>query len=212
VKRKVVLVAGLAALAVGLYVGTRVTAKTNETPAAPSGQTRVAVMNMSMVAEEYTRTNVIKQELTKLGAQLETPLKQLQKDLQTATTPTANPTEAEANAKKARDLRRQLEDQSNDAKKTMTDRTQEGEQAIYKDIEAAVAAFAKSRNIDLVLCYNDVSDAAQKYNAGVLQKRIAASGMPIYAPGSTEISKDIAHVLNYNWELNHPKVAGSGSR
>jgi Skp family chaperone for outer membrane proteins len=102
-------------------------------------------------------------------------------------------------------LKQKLEDKSEVAKAIMNKKTQEGEKAIYIDIEAAVQALAKARGIDLVLSYNDIVDSEAKYKALVLQKRIAACGMPVYTGPGVDISDEIVRVLNYNYELNKDK-------
>jgi Skp family chaperone for outer membrane proteins len=167
-------------------------------------------MNMQKVAAEYTRTGVLRKDIEKMATDLDEPIKKLQAQAQPLTQPASNAQDAEDKQKKLVSLRRQIEDMTNDAKKKLTEKTAQGEQDIYKDIEAAVYALSRDRGIDLVLYYNDVTDAAMKYNAQALTKRISTSGMPIYTGQGTEITDQVVRVLNFNWERNHPTPKASG--
>lgn len=208
-KRKVVLVAGIAALAVGLYVGSRVGVGATDTPAAaPAGQTRVAVMNMARVAQEYEKTAVLRKAIETDTADYEKQLKDIQAKMQKFNPMPTDPKLAEDAQKQLLALKHQGEDITAERNRIITEKSTQGEKTIYKDIKAAVEVFAHSRNIDLVLFYNDVTDPAIEYSPQALQKRIVTSGMPIYTSQGTDISAEVTHVLNWNFKNNAGKGSG----
>lgn len=210
-KRKVVLVAGMAALAIGLYVGARVSAVDSQ-PAPASGGTRIAVMNMQKVANEYLKTTDLKKRLEADGAVFDKELKEIQNEMQRYNPLPTDPAKAEDAQKQLTALRRKAEDKQNEGKKVMAEKYTEGEKVIFKDIEAAVQVYAHSRNIDLVMFYNDVDakDDAQRYSAQAMTRRLGSSGMPIYSSAGTDISAEVVHVLNWNYQ-NNPANAPKGS-
>jgi Skp family chaperone for outer membrane proteins len=209
VKRKVILVAGMAALAIGLYVGARLSAD----PAAPAtsvSQCRVAVMNMQKVANDYMKTAVLRKQIEAMNSDYDKKLQDIQKEMQKLTPLPSNPKDAETAQKTLVDLKRRGEDLTAERNKVLGEKYSEGEKAIYKDIEAAVQVFARSRSIDLVFYYNDVPDEAQKYTPQALQKRIGSSGMPIYTSQGTDVTGEVVHVLNWNYTEQQKKGGGSG--
>jgi Skp family chaperone for outer membrane proteins len=209
VKRKVVLVAGIAALAVGLYFGSRVGAKTDSFPAAPAAQTRVAVMNMAKIASDYKRTAVLRKAIEEDTVVFEKKLKDIQVKMQAYKEMPTDPKAAEDVQKQLLSLKHQGEDITAERNRVITEKSTEGEKSIYKDIKAAVEVFAHSRNIDLVLFYNDVTDPAIEYSPQALQKRIVTSGMPIYTSQGTDVTVEVTHVLNWNWDQKNGKGSGN---
>ncbi len=206
-KRKVILVAGMAALAIGLYVGARLSAVD---PAAPASQSRVTVMNMQKVANDYEKTAVLRKQIETKNSEYDKKLQDIQKEMQKYTPLPSNPQDAEKAQKVLVELKRHGEDLTAERNKVLGEQYAEGEKAIYKDIEAAVQVFAHSRNIDLVFYYNDIPDEAKKYDPQSLQKRIGSSGMPIFTSPGTEITAEVVHVLNWNYR-EQLKKSGSGA-
>jgi len=97
----------------------------------------------------------------------------------------------------------------------------EARRQIFKDIEAATTAFAKARNIDLVLFYDHEEDAVSRSvplfgsylnsepegtndcDSSKLRATIPNNGQPLYTGQKVDITDDVVNVLNYNYELNH---------
>jgi Skp family chaperone for outer membrane proteins len=150
-------------------------------------------MNMGRVLTNYHRVSdsviKIEQEKKNIEAELAEIRKKIEGNEPLPTEPEARE-QAEKELKSLRELAEAVEGRN----KLLQKKSEQDRQSIFKDVEAAVQVFARARNIDLVIYYND---ASAKSDAIRLQQRIATSGMPIYSAPEVDITNYVLHVLNW---------------
>jgi Skp family chaperone for outer membrane proteins len=203
------LVAGIAALVAGLYIGSRLTAQQGSGAAAPQPQTRVAVMNLPKVIKDYHKTVKQEDEIKQEAQKYEPVLKELSTKINNLkSTPISDPVKVAAAKEELKKLERDMADRTEERNSKIQAKSTEAMQTLYKDVEGAVSALARSRNIELVFFYNDAIDPNSKYNPEVLRMKVGSSGMPIYTAPGLEITAEVVNVLNYNYDrLNTPTGA-----
>lgn len=207
--KKAVLAAGIClALGVLWYVGP-LSGQTSNNPSAasasasPTGGTRIAILNLTYVINNYVKYQHFKEEMKvaiepfqKKHESLQQQLQELQK--QAAALPRGQSEQGAGLEKKARDIQHQMEDNKTEIQLQLGKRNDEEMKIIYSDIYGAVQGYAASHRFDLVLHYNDAitkddflsaQNIARKLNAGAL--------MPLYYTDTKlEISQDIVKLLN----------------
>jgi Skp family chaperone for outer membrane proteins len=202
VKRKVALVAGIAALLGGLIVGARLTAQAQQTPvAAPAAPlaTRVRVMNLPKAIKDYEKFTMQQNEIKAELQKLDEPMKKLQAEIQTEMQgPFTNAQAREAAENDVGHKKLQLQGMNADREKAIAKKTAAAMETLFKDVEGAVLALSRARGYEMVLYYNDALDAAEKYNPQVLNVKLSASGMPIYTAPGLDITAEVVQVLNFN--------------
>jgi Skp family chaperone for outer membrane proteins len=214
VKRTIGILAGLATLGIGAYLGSQVFAQQGGTanhPAASSEplRTRIAVVNVVQVLKKYSKFQnadaSIKQQIQETKKTLE-PLEQQIKALQAKGQ--VSDTAERDNIK--RDLERltlQYREKAEDADKALTKRSGELAVQIYKELEDAVDLFARSNAIELVMMYNDAlkSNEAEYHSPAIVQRKMNIVGpfMPMYVDPRMDITEPITQMLNRRVASNH---------
>lgn len=214
VKRTIGILAGLATLGIGAYLGSQVFAQQGGTaihPAASSEplRTRIAVVNVVQVLKKYSKFQnadaSIKQQIQETKKTLE-PLEQQIKALQAK----GQVSDAAERDNIKRDLERltlQYREKAEDADKALTRRSGELAVQIYKELEDAVDLFARSNAIELVMMYNDAlkSNDAEYHNPAIVQRKMNIVGpfMPMYVDPRMDITEPITQMLNRRVASNH---------
>src|ERR1051326_1945446 len=190
--------------------------------------TKVAVMNMSKVIEGYRRVADQMRELDEQKKRCELEVAEVQRKIDTYCDLPQDPEEL-AQAEQEVKILCELRDKIEDRNKFLDKKIEHNRAQVFSDVQAAAAVFARSRNIALVVYYNDAGEPqpksleAQLRTIGQscwggcsasgdlactpvsLRVRMAACGMPIYAGPKIDITSEVIRVLNYNYEMKRPK-------
>lgn len=185
--------------------------------ASPTGGTRIAIMNLTYVINNYVKYQHFKEEMKstiepfqKAHESLQQQLEDLRK--QAAALPRQAQSEQGAELeKKGREIQRKMDDNKAEFQLKMGKRNDEEMRIIYMDIYGAVQGYASSHRYDLVLHYNDAitkddflsaQNIARKLNTGAL--------MPLIAANSLDISQEIVKLLNDS--MGAPNGAPQGTQ
>jgi Skp family chaperone for outer membrane proteins len=222
VKRTLVIALGVATLGTGIYLGSRAlgqpqynsSAMPAAQPVAPP-QTKVALVNIDLVMKSYQKVNAYREEYKRKFQFYDTQLKdmktQLEKLQQRAQQTALSPTEREQVEKDAKQVQRAAQDKQDEAKAAVMKFEADMETQLYREIEQMVQYYARSRGIELVLSYRDVTDPAEAYNPANVQRKIMMGPcMPIYHHPGMDISQDIVLALNGQYMRSQGAGAPAG--
>lgn len=204
-KRTVAIMAGVATLAMGYYVGSRVWAQQPAAgqPAAPAPVTRIAVVNLNQIIKGYDKTTKLQEEFKGAFKSFEDDIQKMTKDMEKMQADYRNPAttapQKEALEASLKKLQRDIQDRKEDAQKKLSDKELSMMANLYRDVEAYVQLVAKSRQIELVLHYNDAYNPSDMYSPMNINRKLTTLAcMPIYAAPGIDISKEVIDGLNWN--------------
>lgn len=148
-----------------LFPPTKSTAdRSNAAKPAPSGTTRVAVVNLGVVLTKYERAAALKDEMNQEMKQLQEEAKQLTQDL--AAWQTALQKNELGGAKKEQyeekiiNARRRLEDMTRIARGKVGKAQEASIIQLWNDVREAVKAYSAEHGIQLVIAYGDPKEAS----------------------------------------------------
>lgn len=124
------------------------------------------------------------------------------------------PTIADAKAREESEnelkrIQREIQDLGEQAKKQLGKMNEDMSVLIYKEIEVAVAALARSNDLELVMHYNDAIVPTEMYSAGNVQRKLQAGPLvPIYQVPGMDLTDYIIKMLNDSYQ---PVVPTSGT-
>jgi Skp family chaperone for outer membrane proteins len=209
VKRTIGILAGMATLGIGVYLGSQVFAQqpgggNRTTTSSEPLRTRIAVVNLVQVLKKYSKFQTcdaeLKQQISKAKTELdplEKQIRALQAKAQLPETPIA---EKENIKRELERLTLQYREKAEDADKAFMKRSGELAVQIYHEVEDAVDLFAKSNAIELVLMYNDAlkSQRDEFYSPPYVQQRLKMPNafMPMYVDPRMDITDAITQMLN----------------
>jgi Skp family chaperone for outer membrane proteins len=207
VKRKFTLYAGIAALVVAAYVGSRLRAQGTTGGRAPTLQTKVAVVNLPLVIKQYKKYQNYEKELETFAKGFQAQEEQIKGKANIAKTDTKIPQEEKE--QKLKEFQRQLEDLSMQFKKEFSKKQEMQLVTLYQEVEDMVKRVAVSNNFEMVLQYSDAIDAKDKNNPMIIQRKVLGGVcVPMYAAPGLDISELV--YKNLNWYYDHPpKAAGT---
>ncbi len=201
-KRTVGIVAGVVALCLVGYIGSRLAAEPPKAPAAaPQPQTKVAVLNLSSVIKGYTKWKQFQDDYKKKLEDFDTKLKPMkedyekyEKEMKKAEIPAA---QKEEYGKKMREIQRVMQDKAEDYKKVLAEYEGNSFTTIYNDVKSMTERYARSKGIELVMHYNDGTTPAE-VNAPTNIGRKMGQGacFPLYTAPGMDISEDVLKYLN----------------
>jgi Skp family chaperone for outer membrane proteins len=207
VKRTVVILAGVSALCMVAYLGSRLAAeppagtpaKSGASAAAPQPQCKVAVLNLSYVIKNYKKWTTFqgeyKAKLETYDAALKTMKGQL--DLKQEEMKKADAGMKEQLDKQMRDIQRAMQDKTDDGKKALADMEAKQFSTIYKDVQDMTTRYAKSRGIEIVMHYNDGTTEAEINNPMNIGRKMGQGAcFPLYTAPGVDISQDVLAYLN----------------
>lgn len=169
-----------------------------------SSGTRVAVVNLYVVFKDSVRIKNFKEEMKKLTEPHDKKIKEYRKGYDGWTkaykTETDNAKKEQAR-KYALNYKRALEDEVASVNKKLEEHSKRHVVALYREIEAAVARYAKANAIQLVFYYFDPIEPDQRYDAQNLHQKFAAASnvraaSPIYIADGLDISAPVTQMLN----------------
>jgi Skp family chaperone for outer membrane proteins len=200
VKRTVTFVAGVLALGVVAYVGSRLWAQqpAGTRPAAP--QTRVALLNVRYVFKHYKKyenfIEGLKQKEKKFIETMKSKQNQLEaknREYQT----TQDPAKKEKLEQEIRDIQRTVEDERNKARRDATRELNEETVKIYKEIRDAAIRHAQQYNYEMVLQYEGAITREERDSPGLISRGLSAGGCyPLYWHQGLDISGHVLYALN----------------
>ncbi len=197
VKRIVAL--GLVAVVLGglAWMGGRLTAQSGA-PAGADGRSRVALLNLSHVLKNYQKAVVLNNELKDLANPFQqrakskaTQYESIVKEAQT------KPDQREFYEKQLRQLKREMEDLSNETQQAMAKRQDDALVLIYKEIQDACQRVAMSQGFDMVFSYNDATTSQEYWSPMNIMRKLQQGGCtPLYFTRGMDISADVVGALN----------------
>jgi Skp family chaperone for outer membrane proteins len=232
VKSKVGIIASLAALGVLGYMGSQLIAQNTAQPqgtgkpamapgAAPAVaplQTHMAIFNLSYVIKNYKRFDTFQEDNKQLIKQYDDQLMKLkttydakQASLKDTTKPLPE-SQRDQTVKEIKEIERHMQDLQEDGRQAVGKKEGEQFKILYKDIEAAVVAYARSHNIELVMHYNDVLEPADKYSPANISRKLGYGGFtPIYNDPRMDITQELVKMLNSALPSNNAVQPVSGT-
>jgi Skp family chaperone for outer membrane proteins len=201
-KRTIGILTTVVALGGCVYLGSHLRA---QQPAAPGAAvqpavTRVAIINLGQVIRNYVKFKNFEQYLNGQRAQYRQKMEGMSNLLQTKQALLAKPETSQVDREKiereARDLQRQMQDLKEDAQEHVS--KQEFDQLVqmYKEVQDAVAAYARVRNIEMVL-HNNEPIGNDAWLPQIFSRKLANGAcFPLYVHPGLDITNDIINMLN----------------
>jgi len=190
----------LATLGLMGYLGSRLVAQSGGRPENIAQlQTRIAVFNMNKAIKQYKKFESYLQENKAFMKDTNEDLMKLKnrgEDLQKKVQqPGMSETDMASMKQELKAIERQFQDKQEALRATMAKK--EGSQLtiLYKDIEYAATMYARARNIDLVLHYNDALTDVDKYNPMNITRKMETL-TPAYFHPQMDITDVLLKMLN----------------
>ena len=177
-------------------------------PLAPPGAnrapqpTRVGLINMTQVFKASKKFQASRAALgtrtEQMGKKLEALKAKLQKYQAEASEPGATAQRREQAARRQRELQRQIEDETEEAKQELGKLRGEAFAQMYREVEDAANRIAKAYGLDLVMFYTDAVTEADFYNPANLQRKMTQPGVlvPLVVAPGMDITDTVVDMLN----------------
>jgi Skp family chaperone for outer membrane proteins len=212
------ILAGVATLGIGVYVGSYVRAQQGGQAPAPARaplQTRVGLVNIAQVIKNYQKfkayQEAIKREIEPLNKEIEkkkTVAVNMKTEMEKPETPQAKKDQLEKDIKR---VNREMQDMMDEANKNFSKKSLAQLEIIYRDVETAVTTFARSQGFELIFQYSDGVDPTEKYSPAMLQQKLGNQAcIPIYSDDRMNITAAVTDMLNRNIAAA-PAPAASGT-
>lgn len=206
-KRNVALLAGIAALGITAWVGDSAhgqnVLQTNATVAAPAAslRTRVALINLPHIIKSYEKYQNFEREWQDTYKNFDTNLESKRKLMLQwqgeAQKNQADTVTRDGFERKIRDLQREMQDLGEEAKKQLSKKRDDQAVIIYREIEEAVQVYARSKDIELVMHFNDAIVPADITNPMNIQRKMQIGALfPVYSAPGMDITNDVVTMLN----------------
>jgi Skp family chaperone for outer membrane proteins len=207
----VAILAGATAVGVAVFFGSRLVAQQpqqppqyQQPPAAAPMRTRIALVNLPHVIKSYTKYQAFEHEWQEQYKDFDKKFEgkrslmgQYQTELQK---PNLDQPTREKYEGYVRQLQREMQDMGEEAKKQLGKKRDEQAVIIYKEIEEAVQAFARSNDIELVLHFNDAIVPADLYSPMNVQRKLQIGAcMPMYHHPQMDITAQVISMLNQHY-------------
>jgi Skp family chaperone for outer membrane proteins len=197
--------AGVLALSLAIVASARLRAQQGTTqppqprPAAPT--TKVAVMNLTYVVNNYDKFKGYKEEIKQAvkpfqeaDEKYKTDAKKLADEAQKADTTQNRREQIEGLLK---DLQRKVEDNKNEAQKVVGRKQEQQLYTLYLDVHTVCKRVAEARGYDMILHFNDATEAKEFWSAANIARKMQAGAlMPIYYNPALDVSADVLNTLN----------------
>jgi len=208
VKKLIVCVTGFAALIAGAAITNHLFAQGGNTPAQQQG-TKVAVINIGHVFNNYVRAKAFKEELEKAFQPYKEKAKKLTDEMkryddEIRGNPAMKPTDVEQRQARIKVIKRELEDLSVDMQKNLGIRQEENLKTLWKEVNMGITKVSEAYGFQIVLGYGEPLDKAMRDafpNINRLMQAMDAGGaVPLYVHGSVDLSHAVTETLN-RWVL-----------
>lgn len=205
-KRTIVLLAGVATLGGAVYLGNQLWAQQQGAPGIPQtaqmqpAVTRVAVINLGQVIRNYVKFQNFEQTMNARKAEVRKQIDTTNNNLTALQAEAAKPDTASARRdqieKQMRDLQRQLQDYTEDSKQQLSKAEFDHLVQTFKEVQDACAAYARPRNIEMVLHYTDAIGTDQFLPQFFARKLQNGACYPLYTHPSLDITGEVTNMLN----------------
>jgi Skp family chaperone for outer membrane proteins len=217
VKKKLVLLAGLAALGITAYVGSCLLGQAQAQQGTPApASPKVGMINLAVVLKGYNKFKVYNDEIENIRKEYQKKEDGFKDSIvkwqQFAQNATASQADKEKAEKAIKDFKRMIEDNVQEYNKVRSERSDKQMVQMYHELESAVQKFAGPNGFHLILHYSEPTQDADKYSAPNIQRKLVGPGQsggvcPIYMVPNIDVSADIIRTLN---EL-YPAPAGTAA-
>jgi len=175
---------------------------------------RIMIVNIAKVLRDYNKANFKGAEITK---KREVYVKQVQalQDQVTAINAdyvkATNPEVKKQLEEKARGLQRQIEDIDRQAKRELTQLSNDTIVQVYQEIKSVIFDIAKTNNLDMVLCYPAATKPEDENSPQVAQLMLQTPALiPFYHSGM-DITKYVVDTLNARYPSPPAPVTQTGA-
>jgi Skp family chaperone for outer membrane proteins len=219
VKKKIAILAGVAAVLGAAYLGARSWAQ--QTPPAPQApaQIRTAFVNFRTILQNYQKAKFYDTEMVELlkeprkqAEKLKAEIEKWQKDLQDPKSP-ANRDDASREQWQQGIVKnkRDFEDLQRRVGKMVAKREQDQFVQIYREIKEAIKGTAASRGFHVVIAYGEEPGPAMDlYNMSSKIKTMQTGGsVPIYFDPGLDISQPVVDNLNRQYSSGGAGVSST---
>jgi Skp family chaperone for outer membrane proteins len=219
VKSKVVLVAGIAALGVAAYVGSRLGAQTPAAVQAPA-QTRIAFVNTVFLIKNYHKFKTFDAELQELAKPYEKRDKELRDNMKlwqdTVKKPDCPQAQRDQGEQEIKKRQREIEDNREAAKKVLAKRNDEQIVQLYREIEDTVKRYAGQNGYHVVLQFDERTNPAEIYSPVNIQRKLQGSAgtgccVPVHMAPGLDITQPVLAILNPAGAAPAPATTGGGA-
>jgi Skp family chaperone for outer membrane proteins len=189
---------------VGISMATGPMQKSVKSAAPPFGTTRVAVVNIGKVFNQYERATVFKADLEKTLKPFKDDAKRINKNIASWEDSLAIEDLDAASKTRYKEkiihAKRQLEDMGQQIQKDLGTRQEENLVMLWKEVMMGISAVATDRKIDVVFGYGDpiekeLLDLFPNVNRK-MQAMDVGSTVPLFANRRVDISDEVVRVLN----------------
>jgi Skp family chaperone for outer membrane proteins len=186
----------------------------------------VAVMNMAKVLKGYKKFAEEKKRFEQKKEQLDRQISDIQQRVETCMASlNDDPKTVECRKKQVRDLKLTLAEKTDKRAEILEDLEDSTTRNVFGDIEAAARVYARARDIDLVIYFSRGVEPKERpesitlwrgtwsseerdswlyaYDATELRTKILSSGIPLYSGPEVDITAEVIHVLNWNYDRDH---------
>jgi outer membrane protein len=219
VKKKLVVLAGLAALGVAAYLGTQLWAQPPAAGPAPASP-KVGMINLAAVLKGYNKFKVYNDEIEKIRLDYQKKEDDLKDLIKKWTEFASNVKATQADRDKAEETiktcQRRIEDNLAEYKKVRGKKSDDQMVQMFKEIEEAVKTFAGHNGFHMILHYSEPLTEPDKYSATNIQRKLVGPGSsggicPMYFVASLDVSADVVRTLNSMFPAPAPTPVGGGA-
>jgi Skp family chaperone for outer membrane proteins len=206
VKRTITILAGVATLGVGIYVGSSIWAQQPaQQPARPASalplQTRVAVINVAQVIKNYNKFKMYQEELKAEIKPLNDQVDKLKADVAArkaqASKPETTAQQRDELEQYIKGVERQIQDLVEKANKNFAKKSMDQLKTIYQDVQSAATVYARANGFEMVLQYNDGADPSEVYSPSSLQQKLSNQAcFPLYKDERMDVTHTVTDMLN----------------
>jgi RNA polymerase sigma factor (sigma-70 family) len=165
-------------------------------------QTRIGLINMTRVLKGSKKFQAVEADLRVRTQQLQKEHDAIRREIQKLKAESDDPDTPQSdrarNTKRIRQLQVEMEDKATDAKRTLSDKSNEALAKMYREVEDAANRVAKRDGLELVLFYTDAVTEADFYNPNNLQRKLTQPGalLPLIVAPGMDITETVITALN----------------
>jgi Skp family chaperone for outer membrane proteins len=194
------------------YVGSQLSAQQTATQPAPA-QTRVAFVNIVTVFQKYQKAMFFKAELEKKLEPFKSEAKKLNEEAEqwrdwVKKNPNLSPADRDKADKAILARKRRLEDINREVQKLVGEKNEQQVIQLYKEVNDAVAGYARANGFQAVLAYGDADPAETDiYTFANISRKVQGMEMgggvsPMYIAPGMDISNAVVTTLNQHYMAN----------
>ncbi|HEV3202853.1 MAG TPA: OmpH family outer membrane protein [Gemmataceae bacterium] len=204
-KRTIAIVVGVATLGAGVYLASQVWAQQSGggavRPATPPLQSKIALVNLGQVIKNYNKFKNYQEELKKFLEPVQKEMDAKKGQIIAKETLMNKPETPQAQRdqlqKEIKTMQFEMQTRIDELNSKRSQENVKLLQTIYKDVEDAVAAYARAYAIELVLQYSDPVEPTERLSAPILQQKLANNAcFPVFMDPRMNITEPVIQMLN----------------